>query len=116
MISLLIPNVFLVYTWFLINSIYFRYNGVTWYLSTHVFICFMPLLIFEIRWNTRNALICIALCVIILIFLSSFLKIENLQQYRGWLLYVFPLVRLRDYLVDMQVGYAAIEKENWRAE
>lgn len=106
-LSSLIPNIFLVHTWFPINRIYFGYNGVAWYLSTYIFLCFTFPLLFNVmkRWNTWKALASIGICTIIPVFLSTFLEVKNLHQYREWLLYVFPPVRLLDYFAGMQVAW-----------
>lgn len=106
-LSTLIPNVFLFHTWFPIHRIYFGYNGVAWYLSTYVFLCFMFPILFRLmkKWNTLKAAISIGICVVTPIVMSFILEVGNLQQYREWLLYVFPPVRLLDYFAGMQIGY-----------
>lgn len=103
----LIPNIFLVQSWFPQNSIYFGYNGVSWYLSTYGFLCLMFPLLFKVmkKWNIHKSIISIVFSMTILIFLSFILEVLNLQHYKEWLLYVFPPVRLIDYFMGMQIGW-----------
>ena len=113
-LSVLIPNVFLFHTWFPINRIYFGYNGVAWYLSTYAFLCFMFPILFRLmkKWNARKAVISIGICVIVPIIISFILEVGNFQQYREWILYVFPPVRLLDYFAGMQIGYFFCSRQN----
>lgn len=119
MLTSLIPNIFLFHTWIPINRIYFGYNGVAWYLSTYVFLCFMFPLLFKLmkRWSNYKAIISLGISMTIPILLSLFLEISSFQQFKEWLLYVFPPVRLLDYFAGMQVGWLYCKnKRKWEKE
>lgn len=110
-VTRLIPNIMLIHTWIPKRDIYFGFNGVAWYLSTYLFICiaFLPILSFMRRgegWTIKKAITCLLLCLCIPIATSYIIELRGgAYLEREWLLYVFPPMRLLDFIAGMQVGF-----------
>ena len=111
-LAALIPNLLLLHTWFPQNYIYFGYNGVAWFLSTYAFLCVMfPLLNRMMqRWNIKRVICSVLICWCIPFLLSLLLEITKHNEYREWLLYVFPPVRLLEFFAGMQIGWIFCNK------
>ena len=94
-------NATLLHSWSLTHSIYFSYNKFSWFLSTLLF-CYLcyPLLA---RWFTPLRLRhkCILIAVLALI---DFAVLAGTDDYSRTALYVFPPVRLIDFLIGMALA------------
>lgn len=95
-------NATLLHSWSLCHSIYFSYNKFSWFLSTLLF-CYLcyPLLA---RWFmplrlTRKAITLAALAVIDIVVLAF------TDDYSRTALYVFPPVRLIDFMIGMTLAH-----------
>ncbi len=95
-------NTTLLHSWSLCHSIYFSYNKFSWFLSTLLF-CYLcyPLLA---RWfmpmRLHNKAIAVAVLAVIDIVVLAFT-----DDYSRTALYVFPPVRLIDFLIGMTLAH-----------
>jgi len=93
-------NLTLLHSWSLIHAIYFSFNKFSWFLSTLLF-CYLcyPLLA---RWYTplrlRHKAIIIALLAVI-----DFALLAGTDDYSRTALYVFPPVRLIDFIIGISL-------------
>ena len=96
-------NALLLHSWSLIHAIYFSCNKFSWFLSTLLF-CYLcyPLLA---RWfmplRLRHKAIIIAVLAII-----DFAILAGTDDYSRTALYVFPPVRLIDFVIGMALAHA----------
>ena len=94
-------NAVLLHSWSLTHAIYFSYNKFSWFLSTLLF-CYLcyPLLA---RWfmplAVRHKLIIVAVLVLI-----DVLVLAGTDDYSRTALYVFPPMRLVDFLLGMTLA------------
>lgn len=105
----LIPNIFLWHTWIPVKSVYFGFNGVSWYLSTHVFLMFafpflLKLMKKAVRTKGTVIIICMG-CFIVPILVSLLLELSGHSELREWLLYCFPPIRICELLAGMQCAW-----------
>jgi len=95
-------NATLLHSWSLTHAIYFSYNKFSWFLSTLLF-CYLcyPLLA---RWfmplRLRYKVIIIALIAIL-----DFTLLAGTDDYSRTALYVFPPVRLIDFVIGMTLAH-----------
>ena len=101
----LVLNAALLHPWSLLHSVYFSYNKFSWFLGTLLFcyLCypllarwFMPL---RLRWQV---LIVAALAAAVFILLA----LTGSNDYYRTALYVFPPVRLIDFIIGMTLARA----------
>lgn len=92
----LLPNVFLLQSWFPLKSVYFSGNAVAWFLSDILF-CYLlfPVLL---RITTSKAKHLFMLVVLTLYFLLVFLIPDNLIHP---FIYINPVFRLVDFIIGM---------------
>lgn len=96
-------NVTLLHSWSLTHSIYFSYNKFSWFLST-LLVCYLcyPLLA---RWYSplrlRHQVIILAVLAIV-----DFIILAGTDDYGRTALYVFPLVRIIDFMIGMTLANA----------
>lgn len=109
-----IINIFLLQSWFPNKKIWLGFNGVSWYLSTLIFlIAITPLLYLFSNYikNKKKAIrLYISLVVLntfIIFILSYFIKI-NVQYW----LYAFPPVRFLDYSIGFYIGKIFKDKKD----
>ena len=101
-------NATLLHSWSLMHSIYFSFNKFSWFLSTLLF-CYLcyPLLA---KWFTplpmRVKVIILAILVII-----DFAILAGTDDYSRTALYVFPPVRLVDFMIGMVLADACRTKQ-----
>lgn len=94
-------NATLLHSWSLTHSIYFSFNKFSWFLSTLLF-CYLcyPLLA---RWyrplRMRHKLIIVAVLIII-----DFVVLAFSNDYSRTALYVFPPVRLIDFIIGITLA------------
>jgi len=108
-----IEDVILVQSWAPKSSVYFSFNAVSWYLSVCLFLyfCFPWIIKIIEKYKTKNTAYCI-LCLMfgIQLFLAFFSsKINNdflgSDGFTKWFVYIFPMMRLIDFIVGCNVGY-----------
>lgn len=101
-------NATLLHSWSLMHSIYFSFNKFSWFLSTLLF-CYLcyPLLA---KWFTplpmRVKVIILAILAII-----DFAILAGTDDYSRTALYVFPPVRLVDFMIGMVLADACRTKQ-----
>lgn len=102
-------NFTLLHSWSLTHSIYFSYNKFSWFLSTLLF-CYLcyPLLA---RWYTPLPwrIKCLILAVLVLI---DIIVLAGTDDYGRTALYVFPPVRLIDFIIGMTLADACKNSKN----
>ena len=106
-------NVLLLQSWSLVHSIYYFYNHFSWFLSTLLF-CYLcyPLLA---RWfmplRLRYRLIFLAVLTVIVF---GILAAAGDDDYNRTALYVFPPMRLVDFLLGMTLADVVSHCRKWR--
>lgn len=94
----LIPNVFLLQSWFPMKSVYFSGNAVSWCLSDLIF--FYAVFPFLVRWiHTIKARVGYFLIPLIIIYFIIVNFIPDRYIHFG--LYIFPLTRLIDFFIGI---------------
>lgn len=116
--KVLLPNILLIQSWFPNKEIYFGLNGVSWYLSTSMFLYFaFPFILNKIQasWSKKKAYICISVTFILQVVLAIMLWIANLKVISfnfAWFTYVFPLYRVGDFFIGCNAGYLFLKKQS----
>lgn len=101
-----VMNVTLTKSWY--PEYYFGFNGVAWFLSTYMVLCFVtPFLIKAIRKFRKKNKERYAFAVVILLFIAGFLYSwligKTTLNVEYWT-YIFPFARLFEYLIGMLAG------------
>ncbi len=114
-------NTLLIQSWFPDMNVYFSLNGVSWYLSTCVFLyAFFPIILFLIK-KTKNKMalafgVYFIQVVIGIIINFLFFGKENGNAIIFWVTYICPLFRLGDLIIGSCLGYlyatCEVEKNN----
>ncbi len=98
-----VTNLLLVQAWIPIPDYFLSFNSVSWYLSdTLFFIALFPLLIRYII-NTTKSIQTIVAVVIFILYVGVVLKAPHM-------LYVFPLVRLLDFVIGIYIAKVLLDK------
>lgn len=106
-------NALLLQSWSLVHSVYYSYNHFSWFLSTLLF-CYLcyPLLA---RWYSplrlRYRLIILAVLSVVVFFI---LAATGGDDYNRTALYVFPPMRLVDFLLGMTLIDVVERLRQWR--
>ena len=102
-------NVFLVQSWMPDQYMYFSLNGVSWYLSTCLFLYFMfPYIIKRVKkydsffYPVVKVVAVLCLQILASIILQSFNATEEVAK---WGTYILPVYRLGDFYIGMVFGY-----------
>lgn len=107
-----LPVILLVQSWFPEPSIYFGGNGPAWFLSDVLFFaCVFPLVNRIVVSSSRPVLLrCSALLAAVYLCLVVFVPAEAVN----WVLYIFPPVRLVDFIVGIVIFrcYRALSGNN----
>ena len=105
----LICNLTLTQSYINNESYYFSFNGPTWYLSTYLFLSFLtiPILVIINKLNSKkHSKISLSIIGLILFtctfFIVNIVKVNKLNM--GYWIYVFPPVRLFEYIIGMIIG------------
>ena len=110
--KVVLPNILLIQSWFPNKEIYFGLNGVSWYLSTSMFLYFaFPFIMNKIQasWSKKKAYIYISVTFILQVVLAIILESTSFNF--AWFTYVFPLYRLGDFFIGCNAGYLFLKKE-----
>ena len=93
-------NAILVQSWIPISTVYYSYNGVSWFLSDMVFLVMAFPFLF--RWlDSRNKR---TICLVMAGIAYCFICIVTPGPHRNTVLYVHPIVRLCDFMVGILAG------------
>ncbi len=109
----------LLQSWVPDKEVYFSLNGVSWYLSTALFLYMMfPLILFFIKKykgiKTAVVVILITFGLQILLAFAAYLVQKNLipkDDLIHWFVYIFPLSRLEDFVIGCNLGYLFLQRK-----
>lgn len=110
--SQLAVSLLLVQSWIPDTSYYFSMNGISWYLSTSIFLYFcFPFICSHLKqWHTRrHAYVVMVFLILVDLFISlaafcfEYYNISFLASH--WFTYIFPPARLPDFLIGCCLGY-----------
>ena len=106
-------NALLMQSWFPLPSVYYSFNGVSWFLSDMVFIvAIFPFIFRLLDCRTRRWLLIMPIVVV-----YGVLCLLTPEDLRNTVLYVNPLVRLCDFIVGVLSGMLYLRlKENSSVE
>ena len=106
-------NISLLQSWSLTHSVYFSYNKFSWFLSTLLFcyLCYPLLARWFVPLSMRRKLVILAALILIDIIL---LACVGKNDYNRTALYVFPPVRLIDFIIGMTLACAGQSIKQWR--
>lgn len=98
-----IINAFLVQTWIPLQSIYFSYNSVSWYLANTVFFTLMFPFIFKVvaTADRQRNLTVFAIMTVCYVSLICFLP----ERFYHAIFYINPLVRLIDFIIGIYTAF-----------
>lgn len=104
-------NATLLHSWSLTHSIYFSFNKFSWFLSTLLF-CYLcyPLLA---KWFMPLPLR-IKGFILVVLFLIDLIVLAGTDDYGRTALYVFPPVRLIDFIIGMTLAHACQHAKYFR--
>lgn len=104
-------NAALLQTWIPVKSVYFSFNGVSWYLADTVFFALIfPFLFKRIFKSSTNGRILIAL-LMALLYICVAIVIQKDMHHA--ILYISPYMRLTDFVFGIYLGLLYLElKEN----
>lgn len=111
--AVLIPNVLLIQSWIPIKDFYFSGNAVSWCLSDMLFFYVMfPLLI---RWMSECSRKCLIFAGILAMLFYVIVVFVIPESYCHPLLYIFPLLRLFDFIIGILLFklYHAVQVGRW---
>ncbi|MBO4870669.1 MAG: acyltransferase [Muribaculaceae bacterium] len=91
----LLANVLLIQSWFTSESVWFSYNGISWFVASLVF-CYLFFHMFS-YWSRRlkPAVTAGILCIATLLMTGAFMLIPS--SIYSWFYYVLPVTRLIDF-------------------
>ncbi|NYE03866.1 peptidoglycan/LPS O-acetylase OafA/YrhL [Bacillus niacini] len=110
-----IPNLMLLHSFFPIREVYFSFNGVSWSLSNEIFfyLC-MPIIIYFYNKFNLNGLKPLIYIVILLLVATTFAIGFSDSLIKGWLLYIFPLFRMIEFIIGTLIAILFIKQPiNW---
>lgn len=102
-------NIFLLQSWVNDKSYYFSFNGVTWFLSTYLFLCILTKLFLSAikRINKQKHHNILLILLSILLFYLTLLIVYLVNKYNlnaEYWIYVFPPARVFEYVIGMIFG------------
>ena len=116
----IISNILLIQAWIPNSDFCYSLNGVSWYLSAALFLYFVfPKLLSFIKKKItiKRAIINIASVILIEIVLAYLVYRINVPQIGGdatfvkWFTYNFPVFRVGDFFIGMNVAYLFLNKK-----
>ena len=97
----IVPNIFLLQSWIPLKDFYFSGNGVSWYLSD--LMCFLLLFPFLYKWIGRmSGKMLMRMAIGLLAVYVAYVSLIQTNDLNYWL-YVFPPVRLVDFIWGMMI-------------
>ena len=110
----------LLQSWHPSPRIYYSLNGVTWYLSTSLFLyCCFPLIERRLLSQYRNRKMVLGITALIwgvqsLASYAAFAVVSALSLGESWItwsVYIFPVMRLGDFLIGCNLGYLFLYRQ-----
>lgn len=109
-IGLGVINLCMLQSWIPSPKVYFSYNGVSWYISTYIFLLFIgPFLCKMLRSLKPNQIKLGMLLIVILHFSIAF--IFQGKEIEQWITFIFPPVRTLDFILGILVYLLANSKK-----
>ena len=90
-------NLMLLQAWIPYESVYFSYNGVTWYLSMFIFLVLISPLVLKLLKRVKKDKLVTVLFLMVLCQICWCIWMQN-YTCAHWLIYIFPLIRVIDYV------------------
>ena len=113
-----IINALLIQAWFPNKDIYNSLNGVSWYLSVSLFLYILfPLIIcivrrYKSKWPAYGVIVITLIIQFLFGFISCLLeKSFSLDGFVHWFVYIFPLSRLEDFIIGVNLGYIFVNSK-----
>lgn len=109
--AVLLSNILLIQSWIPIRDVYFGYNGVAWFLSVCTFLYFVfPFILKKMKskWSCKKAIFAVIGCFAVQCIFSVFVSVVNCEWitvHRVYLVYIFPLYRIFDFVIGCNLGY-----------
>lgn len=92
-------NLLLLNAWIPKESYYFSFDAVSWYLSLVIFFAFCsPLIVKTVKRMSIKILASFMLAIIVFEFAWALILNNNIHSH--YLIYICPLIRLQDFLLD----------------
>lgn len=118
-IKKLISNIFLIQSWVNNQQYYFGFNGVTWFLSTYIFLTFLTIPIMmilkQINKNKHGNILLGILSIMLFavtIVISYFIRKNHFDNaFCEFWVYVFPPSRLLEYIIGIIYGIILSDKK-----
>lgn len=95
---ILLSNIALLQTWFSDNSIYFGLNATSWFLSLTMFFVLASSMVLRF-WNKVSKKYVFPILVILYVVQFVITMIFNGNLHAHWIIYIFPITRLIDYMI-----------------
>ncbi len=112
-----LANLFLIQSWFPYITVFFAFNGTSWFLSSSILMYFLtPFLFIRIRnFSARRALAGIFRVFALLLFVGVGLTLLQRRGFDGislyWLIYICPVMRLGDYAIGCLLAVVFVRRE-----
>lgn len=105
----LVANMLLIQSWFPNSEVFFSFNGLSWYLSSSLFVyaCFPCFLMFLKRLSLRKAVL-VGLAIYLVQWIAGFTANQLCPKNVFWIVYIFPVFRLGDFFIGCCLGKVLI--------
>jgi len=110
----LLLDIFLLQSWVPIESVYYSFNGVAWFLSVSVFLySIFPLILKRISVYQKvvdgiYAILLILIIQVIVAWMTTYISVDISK----WVTYICPLYRAGDFIIGCNLGYIFLKKQN----
>lgn len=121
-IKRMVMDIFLVQCWSPYIEDFFSYNGVAWYLSTYLFICFFTPWLIKLlsKIKKKEAAVVAGIGIYFVMSVIGILATKRPLNYGDcfpyWLTYIFPFYRLLDFALGALLGWLYLhvsKEEHW---
>ena len=109
-----VVNAALLQTWIPIKSVYFSFNGVSWYLANTMF--FAIVFPFVLRFIMRCSKVGRAAMITAIVITYTLLVVLLPQEWYHAILYISPYVRLTDFVLGIFLGLAYLTLKEQKPE
>lgn len=95
-------NILCLQSWVPVQSVYFSYNAVSWYLTLVMFMAVIEPWLNKYRAKIQKKRVIVALIMCVMVWNLIWYYFSN--TYTHWLLYIVPLARIMEFIVGFGVG------------